>query len=129
SNLVDNAIKYSGEGSHVVMRAVAEHATIAIDVTDNGAGIADDDLQRVFDRFYRVDKGRSRREGGSGLGLAIVQEVVRALGGTVSVRSQLGEGTTFTIRLPRSTGEPGEQAPAAPIDRAIARRPVAGEAP
>lgn len=126
SNLVDNAIKYSGEGSHVVLRAAMDNDGVAIEVTDNGAGIAEDDLVRVFDRFFRVDKGRSRGQGGSGLGLAIVQEVVRALGGTVSVQSALNRGTTFTIRLPRGmqiTSEPGQ---AAPIDRALAQRPVTG---
>lgn len=126
SNLVDNAIKYSGDGSHVILRALRDNEAVTIDVSDNGAGIAAEDLERVFDRFFRVDRGRSRREGGSGLGLAIVQEVVRALGGTVSVRSALNQGTTFTIRLPRTTAARGEQPQAAPIDRAPAQRPVTG---
>lgn len=129
SNLVDNAIKYSGAGSRVVLRGTADNGFIAIEVSDNGAGIAEDDLQRVFDRFYRVDRGRSRREGGSGLGLAIVQEVVRALGGTVAVQSAPGQGTAFTIRLPQQPLERAEPRHTTPIDRALAQRPVAGEAP
>jgi signal transduction histidine kinase len=74
------------------------NATIA--VADNGAGIDAESLPKVFDRFYRVDKGRSRREGGTGLGLAIVKQVVESLGGKVSAESEVGKGTTFTIRLP-----------------------------
>lgn len=101
-NLVDNAIKYSGTGSTVTLRVVREGNTAAVSVADNGAGIAPDDLERIFDRFYRTDKGRSRREGGSGLGLAIVQELVGDLGGRVDVESTLGQGSTFTIRLPYS---------------------------
>lgn len=100
-NLVDNAIKYSGERSVVAIRTRAEGTEAVIDVADNGPGIASDDLEHIFDRFYRVDKGRSRREGGTGLGLAIVQELVAAIGGSVNVESTVGVGTTFTIRLPR----------------------------
>jgi signal transduction histidine kinase len=100
-NLVDNAIKYSGEASRVAIRTRGEGTEALIQVADNGPGIAPDDLPHIFDRFYRVDKGRSRREGGTGLGLAIVQELVTAIGGNVNVESTLGVGTTFTIRLPR----------------------------
>ena len=122
SNLVDNAIKYAGEGSHVLIRPTVGATTIDFEVSDNGVGIPEADVQRIFDRFYRVDRGRSRREGGSGLGLAIVQEVVRSLGGTVSVRSQLGAGTTFTITVPR--GEPQEPDPG---ERAIPERTISGQ--
>ncbi|MEO6396914.1 MAG: HAMP domain-containing sensor histidine kinase, partial [Tepidiformaceae bacterium] len=101
SNLVDNAIKYAGEGSHVIIRTITSPATIEFEVSDNGVGIPEADLDRIFDRFYRVDRGRSRKEGGSGLGLAIVQEVVRSLGGSVGVSSKVGEGTTFSITVPR----------------------------
>jgi signal transduction histidine kinase len=99
-NLVDNAIKYSGQDTAVVVRARRDDTAAIIEVADNGAGIAEDEVARIFDRFYRVDKGRSRRQGGSGLGLAIVQDLVRSLNGLVSVSSQVGRGSTFTIRLP-----------------------------
>jgi two-component system phosphate regulon sensor histidine kinase PhoR len=104
-NLVDNAIKYSGEGSQVAIRSRAEGTEAVIDVADNGRGIPKEDLEHIFDRFYRVDKGRSRREGGTGLGLAIVQELAHALGGTVHVESAVGIGTTFTVRLPKLEAE------------------------
>ncbi len=99
-NLVDNAIKYSGEGSTVTVRSRREGPWTVVAVADNGPGIAPEDLERVFDRFYRVDSGRSRRDGGTGLGLAIVRELVQSMGGSVGVTSSLGVGTTFTIRLP-----------------------------
>lgn len=99
-NLVDNAIKYSGEGSTVTVSVRSGSGEGIVRVSDNGVGIAPEDLERISDRFYRTDKGRSRREGGTGLGLAIVKELVEALGGTVSAESELGRGTTFTISLP-----------------------------
>lgn len=104
-NLVDNAIKYSGEDSHVAVGTRFENGTAVIQVADDGPGIPGESLGRIFDRFYRVDKGRSRHEGGTGLGLSIVQELVTAIGGQVSVASKVGEGTTFEIRLP-ATLEP-----------------------
>jgi len=100
SNLVDNAIKYSGDGSVVAIRVSKQDSQARIEVADNGRGIPAEEVSKIFNRFYRVDRGRSRREGGSGLGLAIVQDVVEALGGDVSVRSTVGEGTTFAITLP-----------------------------
>ncbi len=99
-NLVDNAIKYSGEGSTVTVRVERTPNQAVIAVSDNGVGIDAESLDRVFDRFYRVDRGRSRREGGTGLGLAIVKQVVESLGGEVAATSEIGKGTTFTIRLP-----------------------------
>ncbi|MFN0095835.1 MAG: sensor histidine kinase [Dehalococcoidia bacterium] len=98
-NLVDNAIKYAGEGSSVVVHLRAPGGRPEIAVEDGGAGIAPDQLPNLFDRFYRVDRGRSRREGGTGLGLAIVKELVQNMGGSVDVASTVGIGTTFTIRL------------------------------
>jgi two-component system sensor histidine kinase SenX3 len=74
-----------------------------IAVTDQGAGIPEDEVERVFERFYRVDQARSRRSGGSGLGLSIVKHTVQNHGGDVRVWSQLGSGSTFTIRLPEAT--------------------------
>ncbi|OAI38917.1 hypothetical protein AYO38_01880 [bacterium SCGC AG-212-C10] len=99
-NLVDNAIKYSGPGSKVVVKTSTSSGSAVVEVIDNGPGIAAEDLTHVFDRFYRVDKGRSRRQGGSGLGLSIVRELIHGMNGDVDVRSTLGEGTTFRLRLP-----------------------------
>jgi two-component system, OmpR family, phosphate regulon sensor histidine kinase PhoR len=101
-NLLDNAVKYAGEGSRVTVtiRAAADRVEIA--VADNGQGIAPAHLGRVFERFYRVDAGRSRELGGTGLGLAIVKHLVELMGGTVGVESELGKGSCFTIRLPAS---------------------------
>lgn len=98
-NLVDNAIKYAGDGSTVTLTASRVDNLAEVAVSDNGAGIPADRLQHVFDRFYRVDRGRARREGGSGLGLAIVKELVTAMNGTVGVESSVGVGTRFWIRL------------------------------
>ncbi len=98
-NLVDNAIKYTGDGSTVRLKAERRGARALLTVTDNGAGIEPAALEHLFDRFYRVDRGRGRREGGSGLGLAIVKELVEGMGGTVTVDSQMGKGTTFVIGL------------------------------
>jgi signal transduction histidine kinase len=99
-NLVDNAIKYSGAGSRVTVSVGRDLEKAVLAVADNGQGIDAEELPRIFDRFYRVDKGRSRREGGTGLGLAIVKELIDSQGGTVSATSEVGKGSTFTIRLP-----------------------------
>lgn len=99
-NLVDNAVKYSDQGSTVRVEARREGYRVRIDVADHGVGIAAAQLSRIFERFYRVDKARSRKEGGTGLGLAIVKHIVVAHGGTVDVVSQPGSGSTFTIELP-----------------------------
>lgn len=103
-NLVQNAIAYSDDGAKVVVttRRVQDAAGdwIEIGVSDNGIGIAEADQERVFERFFRVDYGRSRAQGGTGLGLSIVKHVASAHGGTVAVWSRLGQGSTFTLRLP-----------------------------
>jgi signal transduction histidine kinase len=101
-NLVENGVKYAGAGASITVSARNDHAMTAIHVSDNGVGIPPEHLPRLFDRFYRVDRGRSRREGGTGLGLAIVKELVNSMGGEVTVASQPGQGTTFTVRLPRA---------------------------
>jgi two-component system phosphate regulon sensor histidine kinase PhoR len=101
-NLIDNAIKYCPEGAQVRMRAAAEQARVRVFVTDNGPGIAPEHQPRIFERFYRVDAGRSRELGGTGLGLSIVKHLVEALGGTVSVESRVGTGSTFSFTLQRA---------------------------
>jgi two-component system, OmpR family, phosphate regulon sensor histidine kinase PhoR len=99
-NLVDNAIKYSPGGSTVSIRARRTAHEIRISVRDQGIGIPQKHLPRLFERFYRVDKARSRKMGGTGLGLAIVKHIVQAHGGRVSVESVQGEGSAFTLHLP-----------------------------
>ncbi len=101
TNLLENAIKYTPEGGRVVVRVRMTPKDVQIDVEDSGMGIPASSLPRIFERFYRVDRSRSRDMGGTGLGLAIVKHVVRAHGGTVSVKSEEGQGSTFTVALPR----------------------------
>ncbi len=113
-NLIDNAIKYSPEGSKVAVSSRQTATETTISVTDTGPGIAKEHLPRIFERFFRVDKSRSREAGGTGLGLAIVKHIVLAHGGTISVKSELGAGSTFTIHLPRlaQSGRNASQVPA-----------------
>jgi two-component system sensor histidine kinase SenX3 len=99
-NLVENAVKYSDEGGLVQVRIRRNERWVEVMVADQGVGIPAADLDRVFERFYRVDKARARRTGGTGLGLAIVRHVANNHGGVVSVQSQEGEGSTFAFRLP-----------------------------
>lgn len=101
-NLLDNAIKYSDEGGTVDLRAEETTTGVVIHVADTGCGIAAEHLPRVFERFYRVDRARSRKLGGTGLGLAIVKHIAHAHGGTVTAESTPGQGSTFTIHLPRA---------------------------
>lgn len=114
TNLIDNAIKYTPEGGSVTVRVVHRDARVVLEVVDTGIGLSTEDQTRVFERFYRVDRARSRDVGGTGLGLAIVKNTVRNLGGDVGVRSLLGQGSTFWVALPE----------AAAVDR-----PVAPESP
>lgn len=102
-NLIDNAVTYSEPGARVVVRGTVSVAAITIQVLDRGIGIPREHLARLFERFYRVDKSRSRRQGGTGLGLAIVKHIAQVHGGTVSVESEPGKGSTFTITIPLST--------------------------
>ena len=101
SNLVDNAIKYSEIGGVVNVNSTVKDDEIVLSVTDHGIGIAERDQKRIFERFYRVDKARSRATGGTGLGLSIVRHIVLEHGGAIDVRSEEGVGSTFTVRLPR----------------------------
>jgi two-component system phosphate regulon sensor histidine kinase PhoR len=100
-NLIDNAIKYTPEGGSVSVTCRFEGEMVALEVADTGIGIPRDDLPRVFERFYRVDKARSRELGGTGLGLSIVKHLVQSLGGQVTVNSRVGAGSQFTVQLPR----------------------------
>jgi two-component system sensor histidine kinase SenX3 len=101
SNLVENAVTYSPDGSRVVVTATLDGDDVRISVADNGIGIAGPELERIFERFYRVDPARARATGGTGLGLSIVKHVAASNGGTVDVWSEPGAGSTFTLVLPR----------------------------
>lgn len=99
-NLLDNAVKFNRSGGEVTIECgQLSDSEVRISVADTGTGIPSQDLNRIFERFYRVDKARSRPAGGTGLGLPIVKNVIERMGGTIEVQSQLGRGSTFTIRL------------------------------
>jgi len=100
-NLIDNAIKYTPEGGSVRIICRLAVDTLTLEVADTGIGIPREDQARVFERFYRVDKARSRELGGTGLGLSIVKHLVQSIGGTINVASRVGSGTQFTVKLPR----------------------------
>lgn len=100
SNLVENAVTYSPEGSRVTVTVLQDAGDVRITVTDNGIGIPGDELDRIFERFYRVDPARARATGGTGLGLSIVKHVAASNGGTVEVWSEPGLGSSFTLVLP-----------------------------
>jgi two-component system, OmpR family, sensor histidine kinase SenX3 len=104
ANLVENGVKYSDPGSVVEVTARTDGTWVDIDVRDHGIGIPPRDLDRIFERFYRVDRARSRETGGTGLGLAIVRHVATNHGGNVSVTSREGAGSTFTLRIPAGPG-------------------------
>jgi two-component system phosphate regulon sensor histidine kinase PhoR len=105
-NLLDNAVKYTPEGGKVIVSAIEKDSKeIQFSVEDNGIGIPKEDLSRIFERFYRVDKGRSKELGGTGLGLSIVKHLVQAHGGRVWVESQIGKGSTFYLTLPKRREE------------------------
>lgn len=99
-NLIDNAIAYTEVGGQVTLSVGIKNSTAYLSVRDTGSGIAQEHLERIFERFYRIDPARSRKSGGNGLGLAIVDWVVRAHGGKISVESKIGQGSTFTVSLP-----------------------------
>jgi two-component system phosphate regulon sensor histidine kinase PhoR len=99
-NLIDNALKYTEKGEVRVLCVPDGPDHVRIEISDTGIGIPDESLPRIFERFYVVDKSRSRKLGGTGLGLAIVKHIVQSHAGTIDVESTLGEGTRFTVRLP-----------------------------
>ena len=102
-NLVDNAVKYTPEKGRIWVRWRAETDRVCLEVEDTGIGIPDHDLPRIFERFYRVDRARSRELGGTGLGLSIVKHLVQAMHGSIQAASRLGQGTTFSVWLPRAS--------------------------
>ncbi|NLL32555.1 MAG: cell wall metabolism sensor histidine kinase WalK [Enterococcus cecorum] len=99
-NIMNNAIKYSPDGGKITVRLMETHNNVILSITDQGLGIPKKDISRIFERFYRVDKARARKQGGTGLGLAISKEVVKALGGTIWATSVENYGSTFYISLP-----------------------------
>lgn len=100
-NLISNAIKYNNDGGKVVVLFEEDKKNFTVSVRDNGPGIPQEHIARIFERFYRVDKSRSRDLGGTGLGLAIVKHILNAHGTTITVMSQLGKGTNFSFKLPK----------------------------
>jgi two-component system, OmpR family, sensor histidine kinase SenX3 len=117
ANLVENGVKYSDPGSVVEVAARTDGTWVDIDVRDHGIGIPARDLDRIFERFYRVDRARSRETGGTGLGLAIVRHVATNHGGNVTVTSREGAGSTFTLRIPAGPG-PVAVSASAPLEDA-----------
>ena len=103
-NLMENAFKYTQDGGKVTVTLQKSGCDAVLKVKDNGPGIAAEHLPHIFDRFYRVDKARSREAGGTGLGLAIVHQLVMLHGGEIHVESEVGKGTTFTVELPLHQG-------------------------
>ena len=101
TNLIDNAIKFNRENGTVIVNLAENEQTQLISVSDEGEGISNEHLQRIFERFYRTDRARSREIGGTGLGLAIVKHLARLHEGEVSLNSTVGKGSTFTIELPK----------------------------
>ena len=109
ANVISNAVKYNRSGGRVEVSAFSEGGQVAVRVKDTGIGIPQEDIPRLFERFYRVDKARSRERGGTGLGLAIAKEIVEQHNGTIEVESQLDQGTVVTIRIPAAPA-PEEEA-------------------
>ena len=101
-NLLSNAIKYTPDGGQITVSTGLEDSHVWVRVRDNGIGIPEKDLPRLFERFYRVDKARSRQSGGTGLGLSIAQEILSQHNGSIRIDSTYGEGTCVTITLPRA---------------------------
>jgi two-component system phosphate regulon sensor histidine kinase PhoR len=113
TNLIENAVKYTDEGGRITVSASSNAGVVDLSVTDSGPGIPAKHLPRLFERFYRIDPGRSRDRGGTGLGLSIVKHLAEAMRGSVTVKSAPGQGSTFAVRLPRATGR-AESPPSPP---------------
>jgi signal transduction histidine kinase len=113
-NLVENAIKYTPSGE-IRLSLHKREGQVGLSVSDSGLGISKEDLAHIFERFYRVDKARSREKGGTGLGLSIVDWIVKAHGGYVEVQSEVGKGSTFTVWLPLSNNISAGTAPNPPL--------------
>jgi signal transduction histidine kinase len=116
SNLLSNAIKFTPEGGRVVLKAVAEESNVVLTVTDTGVGIAPEDQEMVFERFRQAANPLTRDHAGTGLGLSIVRELAKLLGGEVTLQSDLGRGSTFTVRLPIHLSTEPRVEPAVPLD-------------
>lgn len=101
TNLIDNAINYSEDNKKITVRTEDSSRMVRLSIIDQGVGIPPEEQERIFERFYRVDKARSRQTGGTGLGLSIVRHLVKTMNGTISVESKVGQGSTFTVRLPK----------------------------
>jgi len=125
-NLIDNAIRYSPPNTRVGIGVRSRDGLVSISVTDQGDGLSPEDQERVFERFYRVDAARSRQTGGTGLGLSIVKHVASNHGGEVTLWSQPGQGSTFTLRLPEMEGQDGDAGLSVPA--ATAPAPAPGQA-
>lgn len=102
TNLLSNAVKYTPSGGQVTVRWSRDDEHAVIEVQDTGIGIASEDQARVFERFFRVNRARSREFGGTGLGLAIVKHLAQSFGGSVGLESEIEQGSTFRVRLPRA---------------------------
>lgn len=127
-NLIDNAIRYSPANTRVGIGVRSKEGLVSISVTDQGEGLSAEDQERVFERFYRVDAARSRHTGGTGLGLSIVKHVASNHGGEVTLWSQPGQGSTFTLRLPEmEEQEGGEKVPASPVPALATAREAAAQ--
>jgi two-component system phosphate regulon sensor histidine kinase PhoR len=113
-NLLNNAVKYTPPGGRVTVAWRYESGQCVLEVSDTGIGIAPEEQQRIFERFYRVDRARSREQGGTGLGLAIVKHLVQSFAGQIRVASALGKGSTFTVLLPGELATPAGAAPRSP---------------
>ena len=101
-NLITNAIKYSRKNGSIVLNISEIPNFAVVQISDDGAGIPEDEISNIFERFYRADKSRNRKTGGTGLGLAIAKSLIVAHGGTITVDSQFDVGTTFTVRIPKT---------------------------
>ena len=109
TNIISNACKYTPENGKIIIDATNKGDLVEIKVTDNGIGIPKEDLPRITERFYRVEKGRSRQMGGTGLGLSIANEMIKSFGGSLKVDSVFGEGTTITLLFKASEGDNNDE--------------------